>query len=95
MKKKIFYWSPGFAKIATFKAVINSAKSLAKYDNNHEIFILNFFGEFNNYKKNFENEKIEFINFFNKRILQQLPNYGWLKSRITFLFIFITSFFPL
>ena len=33
--------------------------------------------------------------FFNKRILQQLPKYGWLKSRITFLFIFITSFFPL
>jgi len=95
LKKKIFYWSPGFAKIATFKAVINSAKSLAKYDNNHEIFILNFFGEFNNYKKNFENEKIEFINFFNKRILQRLPKYGWLKSRITFLFIFITSFFPL
>ena len=31
MKKTIYYWSPCLAKIATIKATINSAISLAKY----------------------------------------------------------------
>lgn len=95
MKKKIFYWSPGFAKIATFKAVVNSAESIKKYDKKYEVFIVNFFGEFNNYKKDIIDKKIELINLFNKKILQYLPKYGWLKSRISFIFIFLISFIPL
>ena len=31
MKKTIYYWSPCLDKIATIKATINSAISLAKY----------------------------------------------------------------
>ena len=95
MKKKIFYWSPGFVKIATFKAVINSAKSIAKFDKNHVSSIVNFFGEFDIYKKDIDEKKIELINLFNKEILKYLPKYGWFKSRLSFLFIFIVSFFPL
>lgn len=95
MKKKIFYWSPGFAKIATFKAVINSAISMRKYNKNHEIFIVNFFGEFNTYKKNIELSNINLINLFNEKILKYLPKYGWFKSRLSFFLIFILSFLPL
>ena len=34
MKKTIYYWSPCLDKIATIKATINSAISLAKYSEN-------------------------------------------------------------
>lgn len=95
IKKKIFYWSPGFVKIATFKAVINSAKSIAQFDKNHEASIINFFGEFDEYKKDLSGQKIELINLFNKKILQFLPKYGFIKSRFSFWLIFLSSFFPL
>jgi glycosyltransferase involved in cell wall biosynthesis len=95
IKKKIFYWSPGFVKIATFKAVINSAKSIAQFDHNHEATIINFFGEFDEYKNELSTKKIKLINFFNKKILKFLPKYGFIKSRFSFCLIFVLSFFPL
>ena len=53
---KIFYWSPFFTKIATISAVLNSAKSLVKYqkDNLYSVSIINAIGEWNEYKKNAE-----------------------------------------
>ena len=54
-----------------------------------------FFGEFNEYNLNIENKEIELINYFNDKILEYLPKYGWIKSRLSFLFIFLLSFFPL
>ena len=95
MKKKIFYWSPGFSKIATFKAVINSAQSIIKFDKKYDVSLINFFGEFNEYNLNIKNKEIELINYFNDKILKYLPKYGWFKSRLSFLFIFLLSFFPL
>ena len=95
MKKKIFYWSPGFSRIATFKAVINSAQSMLKFDKKYDVSLINFFGEFNEYNLNIENKEIELINYFNDKILEYLPKYGWIKSRLSFLFIFLLSFFPL
>ena len=95
MKKNIFYWSPGFSKIATFKAVINSAQSIIKFDKKYDVSLINFFGEFNEYNLNIKNKEIELINYFNDKILKYLPKYGWLKSRLSFLFIFLLSFFPL
>jgi len=44
---------------------------------------------------NIKNKEIELINYFNDKILKYLPKYGWFKSRLSFLFIFLLSFFPL
>ena len=94
-KKKLYYWSPGFVHIATFKAVINSANSIDKYSYNYESFLINFFGEFNQYKEIIDKKKIKLINLFNENILNNLPKFGRIRSRISFLIIFIISFFPL
>ena len=58
---KVFYWSPFFTKIATITAVINSAKSLLKYNkkNKYSVSIINAIGEWNDYKKTV-NENIDF-----------------------------------
>ena len=94
-KKKLYYWSPGFVHIATFKAVINSANSIDRYSYNYESSLINFFGEFNQYKEIIEKKKIKLINLFNENILNNLPKFGRIRSRISFLIIFIISFFPL
>ena len=94
-KKKIFYWSPFLAPIATPKAVINSAYALQKYSDNYECSIINFFGEFNVFKKNIEKKKIFLKNYYFSTINKFLPFNGKLKSRFSFVLIFILSFFPL
>ena len=95
LKKKYFLLVARFSKIATFKAVINSAQSIIKFDKKYDVSLINFFGEFNEYNLNIKNKEIELINYFNDKILKYLPKYGWLKSRLSFLFIFLLSFFPL
>ena len=67
---KVFYWSPFFTKIATITAVINSAKSLLKYNkkNKYSVSIINAIGEWNNYKKTI-NENIDFKDL-SKKIIQ-------------------------
>jgi len=94
-KKKIFYWAPYLTPIATPKAVINSAYSLKKYSKNYECFIINFFGEFNLFENFLKDKNIKLINCFNKKLLNFLPKYGKLKSRLSFIIVFILSFFPL
>ena len=81
--------------IATPKAVVNSAKSLKNYGKNYECSIINFFGEFNSFENVLKNKNIKLINCFNKRLLNALPKYGKLKSRFSFIIVFILSFFPL
>ena len=95
IKKKIFYWSPFLVPIATPKAVVNSAKSLKNYGKNYECSIINFFGEFNSFENVLKDKNIKLINCFNKKLLNFLPKYGKLKSRLSFIIVFILSFFPL
>ena len=95
LKNKIFYWSPFLVPIATPKAVVNSAKALQKYGKNYDCSIINFFGEFNKFRKDLENKDIKLINFFNNKLINFLPKYGKLQSRLSFILIFILSFFPL
>ena len=73
MKKKIYYWSPFLSQIATPKAVINSAYSLKKYSKNYECFIINFFGEFNVFKKVIDEKKINCFNSPYDKIRKFLP----------------------
>ena len=95
LKNKIFYWSPFLVPIATPKAVVNSAKSLKNYGKNYECSIINFFGEFNSFQNILKSKDIKLINYFNKRLLFFLPKYGKLKSRFSFIIVFILSFLPL
>ena len=95
LKHKIFYWGPFLTPIATPKAIVNSAKSLQNYGKKYDCSIINFFGEFNEFKEDLKNNNIRLINFFNHKLKFFLPKYRKLPSRISFILIFILSFFPL
>ena len=94
-KTKIFYWSPFLVPIATPKAVVNSAKALQNYGKGYECSIINFFGEFNKFQEDLKNKDIKLINFFNNKLINFLPKYGKLQSRLSFILMFALSFFPL
>ncbi len=95
LRKKIYYWSPSLVDIATNRSVINSAQSMVKYDPSYQAYIINFFGEFERYKNQIIEKNINLINFFNKSIFKFLPKYGKIKSRASFIFIFLMAFIPL
>tara|TARA_B100000787_G_scaffold169465_1_gene160720 strand:- start:4698 stop:5864 length:1167 start_codon:yes stop_codon:yes gene_type:complete len=95
IKEKIFYWGPFLTPIATPKAIVNSAKALQNYGKSYECSIINFFGEFNKFQKDLENKNINLINFFNNKLINFLPKHGKLQSRLSFILIFVLSFFPL
>ena len=94
MKKKIYYWSPCLNKVATVKATLNSAISLAKYSNDYDVKIINVFGEWHNYKKNLQDNNVDVLdlsfNYYNF-----LPKTGYASSRLSYIIIFLISFFPL
>ena len=94
MKKKIYYWSPFLSPIATYKAVINSANALMRYGSEYEASILNFFGEFND-QKFLKTNRFNLVNYFNSIFLKYLPSEGFIKSRFSFIIVFIFGFFPL
>ena len=94
-KKKIYYWSPFLSKIATCKAVINSAKSLNDFGSSYESFILNFFGEFNVYEDEIKKKNINILNHYRINFAKYLPHKGKLKSRLSFLIFFFLGYFPL
>ena len=94
MKKTIYYWSPCLTKVATIKATMNSAISLARYTDLYDVKIINVCGEWTE-NKNYllknrvkvENLTFDYFNF--------LPKIGFLRSRISSLIIILISFFPL
>jgi len=89
---KVFYWSPHISHVATIKAVLNSAMSLNEYGNNkYDVRIINVNGEWNRLKS----EKVKFIDLFDGIYIKTFPVNGFLKSRISYLYIFIKYFFSL
>ena len=93
----IFYWSPFLSEVATVRAVLNSAISISKYSKNSiKPYIINSVGEWNSFKDEISQNNVGLINF-NKNIntYKELPRYGFLKSRFSYIFIFIISFFKL
>jgi len=89
---KVFYWSPHTSYVATIRAVLNSAISLNKYGNNkYDVKIINANGEWNNFKS----EKVNFIDLFDSIYFNTFPVNGFIKSRISYLYIFIRYFFSL
>lgn len=93
--KNIYYWCPFIGKIATVKAVINSASSLAKYSNKKLApTIINSCGEWDdlNYsllERNIRTKKLK--NFFKI----DTNTSGYFKSRIAYIKIFVSCFFLL
>ena len=94
-QKKIYYWSPFLSPIATCKAVINSASSLVKFGKIYETYILNFFGEFSNFDNEIKKNKVKLLNYFNFNFAKFLPYRGKIKSRVSFLLLFILGIYPL
>ncbi len=93
---KVFYWSPYLSHVATITAVVNSAIALRKYSKNMiDISIINSSGEWSSYKNQLSNNKIKVVDIFKKEFFKNLPRYGYLKSRFSYLKIFIFSFFSL
>lgn len=93
--KKIYYWSPHLSNdIATIKSVKNSASSFKDYSNSYSVSILDAVGEWKENKIFFENKKIDII-CLGKDIYNSLPRGSFIKSRFSYIIIFIFSFFPL
>jgi len=91
--KEIYYWSPCLSKVGTISSTVNSAIGLSKYGN-YKVKIINACGEWDSYKKKFTDNKIDVIDFPIK-FFKYLPKEGFLSSRVSYLIIFLFSFFPL
>ena len=94
--KSVYYWCPYISKVATVKAVINSAESLKKYSNNFlEPVIINVAGEWNHFKKNDNKQNLKFIDLTNSKILENKNWTGFLKRRLIYLYVIFLSVIPL
>ena len=91
----LIYWSPCLGNVGTIKSTINSAVSFKKYSKNEfSVKIINACGEWNNNKEFFKKNNVEVVDLaFN--YFKYLPQGGYLKSRISYIIIFLISFIPL
>jgi|TARA_B110001452_G_scaffold4741_1_gene4401 glycosyltransferase involved in cell wall biosynthesis len=93
-KKSIFVWSPFISKVGTVQNVINSSYSINKYSK-FNTNLINAFGEWDNYIEDPNLDKVVIYNFRFLRFIKHYDKTGFLKSRFSYLLIFIFSFFPL
>ena len=93
---KIYYWSPFFSNIATEKAVINSMFSINKYSKSRiSTSLIEVMGEWHNQKMNIDQKKINIKKLLKFNLIDFLPKYGFIKSRISYLIVFLFSIFKL
>jgi glycosyltransferase involved in cell wall biosynthesis len=90
----LYYWCPFIDKVATIKAVMNSAKSVKKFSKNlHDPIIINVVGEWDDYKFELEKNSIKQIKLTNNNFLYRiLPRNTFFKSRLSYLIISFYSF---
>ena len=93
--KKIFYWCPFISEVATVKAVINSCIGINKYNENYKPYIINCFGEFDNYEDQILKNQIEIINLNQNKFIKKIPSHGYIYSRLKYILIFFISFLSL
>lgn len=93
-KKSIFVWSPFISKVGTVQNVINSSYSINKYSK-FNINLINAFGEWDDYLEDPNLEKVAIRDLKFLRFIKYWDKTGFLKSRFSYLLIFIFSFFPL
>jgi glycosyltransferase involved in cell wall biosynthesis len=90
---KIYYWSPHTSHVATIKAVYNSALSLIKYGKGkYDVKIINANGEWDSQSFN---KDIKYVNLSKRICLKTYPVEGYLRSRLSYLYIFFKCFFSL
>lgn len=92
LKKTIYYWGPFIDKVGTIRAIKNSADSVNAYSKKFETKIINAVGEWNFILSN--NNDLSTVNL-NCNFYTKLPRYSYLKSRISYIVIFLRCFFPL
>ena len=95
---KIFYWSPfTTSKIATVKAVINSAGSLNKFSkkNHFKTTIIDAVHEWKDFENEIKEKKIELIYLNKNSFFNSFKKDGFMRSRLAYFYIFFKSFFPL
>ena len=90
MKKNIFYWSPYLGRIATIKAVINSASILKKIKKDYLVSIIDCYQEWGKYREILNESSVDIISL-QKKIKLNINTTGFFKSRL----IYILSFFLL
>lgn len=92
----IYYWSPFLSKVATAKAVVNSAEGLKFYSKNRiNTSIIDVSGEWISEKIKLHEKNLSIIKIYKKSYYEKLPRFGFLKSRLSYSIIFIKSFYPL
>jgi glycosyltransferase involved in cell wall biosynthesis len=93
--KSVYYWSPFTSRVATVKAVINSAYSLNKYSSCYKTSIINSYGEWDLYIQELKNKNIDLLTTCNIDFLKKSNKTGYIKSRFAYIAIFFFNFFPL
>jgi glycosyltransferase involved in cell wall biosynthesis len=95
--KNIFVWSPFTSKVGTINNVINSSYSLIKFSKlkNFNVKLINVFGEWNDLSSEIEKKSIKTIELNSAKFINQWNKEGYIKSRFSYIMIFIFSFLPL
>jgi glycosyltransferase involved in cell wall biosynthesis len=95
--KNIFVWSPFTSKVGTINNVINSSYSLIKFSKlkNFNVKLINVFGEWNDLSSEIEKKNIKTIELNSVKFINQWNKEGYIKSRFSYIMIFIFSFLPL
>ena len=92
--KSIFVWSPFIGKVGTVQNVINSLYSINKYSK-FNANLINAFGEWDKYLEDPNLKKVIIHNFKFLKFIKYWNKAGFLKSRLSYLLIFLFSFLPL
>ena len=89
---KVYYWSPFISKVATVSSVLRSSESLIKYSKqNISVSLVDAIGEWDQYRHKI-NSKIQIIKLNKKNYYNYLPKDSFIKSRLSYLFIFFLNF---
>ena len=92
----VLYWCPFISKVATVKAVINSAFSLLKYSNQrYKPEVINVFGEWNDFRDELKNKKIILTPQLTNLNFLKSQRSGYIVSRLKYIVIFFGSLIPL
>ena len=96
-KKNIYVWSPFTSGVGTIKNVINSSCGLIKFSKSKlfNVSIINVFGEWDNYLDELKLKKIDTHKLKSIKLIKSMKKEGFLKSRVSYLLIFFSSFFSL
>ena len=89
----LIYWCPYLSKVATVRAVLNSAISVKQYSKNQlNPQIINAVGEWSEFQDLIKNNNIKLVNLFSsKNFYGNLPKNSYLKSRISYILISLVS----